>query len=155
MTTPLSDRARPPRATFTASTDAPLGNQGPRVDGAARPRSHAAGRVWGAAGWRVVFGLLVVWVVVLVVDVCPAVAQLNELTTFGSAGSGGGEFVAPQGVGVDETSGDVYVVDAGNFRVEKFDRLGCRSCWRSVRVLMVRLVVMCARRCRGIRAGSV
>ncbi len=40
--------------------------------------------------------------------------------TFGTAGSGAGELDGPSGVAVDEASGDVYVVDAGNERVEVF-----------------------------------
>lgn len=40
--------------------------------------------------------------------------------SFGSQGSGAGEFNNPQGVAIDQSTGDVYVVDASNFRVEKF-----------------------------------
>ena len=61
---------------------------------------------------------------VLVFGVGVAGAQLNEMATFGSAGSAGGEFASPQGVAVDQASGDVYVVDAGNWRVEKFTASG-------------------------------
>ena len=45
-------------------------------------------------------------------------------STFGSSGSGDGEFSSPAGAAVDQSNGDVYVVDAGNFRVEKFDSSG-------------------------------
>ncbi len=41
-------------------------------------------------------------------------------STFGSAGSDDGEFQAPTGVAVDEATGEVYVVDSGNERVETF-----------------------------------
>ncbi len=41
------------------------------------------------------------------------------LGKFGSAGSGNGQFSGPQGVAVN-SSGDVYVVDDGNSRVEKW-----------------------------------
>ena len=67
---------------------------------------------------------LAVCVGVLVFGVGVAGAQLNEMATFGSAGSAGGEFASPQGVAVDQASGDVYVVDAGNWRVEKFTASG-------------------------------
>jgi hypothetical protein len=40
--------------------------------------------------------------------------------SFGSQGSGAGQFNNPQGVAIDQSTGDVYVVDASNFRVEKF-----------------------------------
>jgi hypothetical protein len=41
----------------------------------------------------------------------------------GIAGSGNGQFSYPTGVAVDST-GDVYVVDGGNHRIEKFDSEG-------------------------------
>jgi DNA-binding beta-propeller fold protein YncE len=44
--------------------------------------------------------------------------------SFGSTGSGPGQLSTPAGVAVNEASGDVYVVDAGNDRVEVFDRAG-------------------------------
>jgi phosphodiesterase/alkaline phosphatase D-like protein len=43
---------------------------------------------------------------------------------FGAAGSGAGQLSGPVGVAVDESSGDVYVADAGNNRVEEFDAKG-------------------------------
>lgn len=43
---------------------------------------------------------------------------------FGEPGSGNGQFAGPAGVAVDEASGDVYVIDGGNNRVEKFDAEG-------------------------------
>jgi len=50
------------------------------------------------------------------------------LMAFGGPGSGPGQFNAPTYVAVDNTGGpgqgDVYVVDAGNFRVQKFDSDG-------------------------------
>jgi DNA-binding beta-propeller fold protein YncE len=41
------------------------------------------------------------------------------LTSFGSAGSGNGQFSFPEGIAVN-LSGTVYVADAGNGRVELF-----------------------------------
>ncbi len=41
-------------------------------------------------------------------------------SSFGQVGSGPGQFNGPTGVAVDEKSGDLYVVDAGNERVEIF-----------------------------------
>ena len=37
------------------------------------------------------------------------------------SGSGEGEFASPAGVAVNQVSGDIYVVDAGNDRVQRFD----------------------------------
>jgi streptogramin lyase len=42
---------------------------------------------------------------------------------FGSYGSGNGEFNLPQGVAVD-SSGDIYVTDTSNHRIQKFDSSG-------------------------------
>jgi NHL repeat/WD40-like Beta Propeller Repeat len=43
---------------------------------------------------------------------------------FGSAGSGPGQLLEPAGVAVDEATGDVFVVDKGNNRVEYFNAAG-------------------------------
>jgi hypothetical protein len=40
--------------------------------------------------------------------------------SFGSAGSGAGQFVSPQRVAVDPVTGDVFVADSGNDRVQVF-----------------------------------
>lgn len=45
---------------------------------------------------------------------------------FGSEGSGQGQFDEPGGVAVDQSSGDVYVYDAGNRRVERFNSSGSK-----------------------------
>ncbi len=43
---------------------------------------------------------------------------------FGASGAGNGQFSSPAGVAVDDSSGDVYVADQGNNRVERFDAEG-------------------------------
>ncbi|MGH9996266.1 MAG: 6-bladed beta-propeller, partial [Nitrososphaeraceae archaeon] len=43
----------------------------------------------------------------------------NFMTKWGSKGSGEGQFIDPLGIALD-TSGNVYVVDAGNRRVQVF-----------------------------------
>jgi hypothetical protein len=43
---------------------------------------------------------------------------------FGELGDEAGQFVEPRGVTIDQTSGDVYVVDSSNQRIEKFDSTG-------------------------------
>src|SRR5439155_23590105 len=45
------------------------------------------------------------------------------LTTWGSAGTGNGQFNAPDGVATDG-SGNVYVVDTFNNRIQKFSSTG-------------------------------
>jgi DNA-binding beta-propeller fold protein YncE len=44
----------------------------------------------------------------------------SPVGSFGSPGSGPGQFQSPQGVAVQASSGNVYVADSGNARVEKF-----------------------------------
>ena len=44
--------------------------------------------------------------------------------SFGVPGSGNGQLTDPSGVAVDEATGEVYVVDAGNERVETFRPAG-------------------------------
>jgi NHL repeat-containing protein len=43
---------------------------------------------------------------------------------FGAPGSGNGQLSSPRGVAVNDESGDVYVIDQGNNRVEEFDAEG-------------------------------
>ena len=51
-------------------------------------------------------------------------ALFLQLGQFGSQGSGAGQFQTPVGVAVDQASGDVYVADSGNARVQKFSATG-------------------------------
>ncbi len=44
--------------------------------------------------------------------------------TFGSEGTGSGQFQSPTGVAVNDTTHDVYVLDKGNDRVEEFNSTG-------------------------------
>jgi DNA-binding beta-propeller fold protein YncE len=56
----------------------------------------------------------------------PAIAARGHVfgSAFGGKGTGEGQFSEPSGVAVNEASGDVYVVDEGNNRVELFDSHG-------------------------------
>jgi hypothetical protein len=56
----------------------------------------------------------------------PAVAFRGHVfsSTFGSEGSGNGQFKEPSDVAVNEVSGQVYVLDQGNSRIEIFDHEG-------------------------------
>jgi DNA-binding beta-propeller fold protein YncE len=49
---------------------------------------------------------------------------LSASGSFGSPGSGNGQFQSPQGVAIQQASGNVYVIDSGNARVEKFSAGG-------------------------------
>jgi hypothetical protein len=70
--------------------------------------------------------MLLALVVCAAVSVAPAFALRGHVfeSSFGKAGSGDGEFSGPSGVAVDEATGDVYVVDKGNGRVEYFTAAG-------------------------------
>jgi hypothetical protein len=63
---------------------------------------------------------------VLMVFATPSLAHFGYITgsTFGSSGTGAGQFKTPVGVAIDEGTGDVYVVDQGSNRVERFEANG-------------------------------
>ena len=48
----------------------------------------------------------------------------SQVSTFGGTGSGAGQMQSPDGVAVQPTSGNVYVADAGNHRVDVFGPTG-------------------------------
>jgi DNA-binding beta-propeller fold protein YncE len=48
------------------------------------------------------------------------------ITQWGSQGSGNGEFQQPAGVGVD-ASGNIYVVEYSNHRIQKFGHVPTRT----------------------------
>ncbi|HEY5053059.1 MAG TPA: hypothetical protein VII45_06580, partial [Solirubrobacterales bacterium] len=54
----------------------------------------------------------------------PAQAALTFDSSFGSSGSGPGQFSSPQGIAVNDTTGNVYVVDRALFRVQEFSSTG-------------------------------
>jgi hypothetical protein len=60
------------------------------------------------------------------VGVVPARAAQGHISdgTFGSPGSGPGQLTEPEGVAVEEATGEVYVVDKGDDRVERFGAAG-------------------------------
>ncbi|HEY5193365.1 MAG TPA: hypothetical protein VIJ39_05770 [Solirubrobacteraceae bacterium] len=69
---------------------------------------------------------LCAWAGVLVAWSGPALAARGHLfgSAFGGQGSGDGQLNEPSGVAVSEASGDVYVSDTGNNRVERFSSTG-------------------------------
>ena len=54
----------------------------------------------------------------------PSEAAPVFVRAWGSAGSGNGQFNSPDAVGVSPVTGDVYVADRGNHRVQQFTREG-------------------------------
>lgn len=43
---------------------------------------------------------------------------------FGSYGDLAGEFIEPNGIAIDQASGDIYILDSNNYRIEKFTKEG-------------------------------
>lgn len=60
----------------------------------------------------------------LALSAAPASAGYRLVAQWGSEGSGPGQFDFPIPVAVDQTTGDVYVGDSGNQRVQKFTASG-------------------------------
>lgn len=52
------------------------------------------------------------------------VATGNVVATFGSQGAGEGQFNQPYGIAIDPASGDLYVAERGNHRVQRITRTG-------------------------------
>lgn len=69
------------------------------------------------------FLMVVAWALVLDASVALSFNYVHQ-SGFGAPGSGTGQFSEPQGVAVDQAANDVYVADAGNHRIEKFDTNG-------------------------------
>ncbi len=60
------------------------------------------------------------WVVVLLVAAASAGAEYVYAGQWGSFGAGNGQFNYPNGIGVAPASGNVYVADTQNDRVQYF-----------------------------------
>ena len=81
--------------------------------------------------YRGIIQIALVLLIILIANgidpIKPTLVRACEVCTFqlswGSSGSGKGEFYNPQGIAVDP-SGNVYVADEGNNRVEKFTSTG-------------------------------
>jgi hypothetical protein len=74
--------------------------------------SHIARRAWPALV-SLLLGSLVL---------CAAPA--GAVTQFGSYGTQAGQFIEPNGIAVDQNSGDLYIVDTNNGRIEKLTKEG-------------------------------
>ena len=55
--------------------------------------------------------------------ITPSKEQYSFVRTWGSEGTGDGQFKYPEGIAID-SSGNVYVADNGNNRIQKFDSNG-------------------------------
>lgn len=53
----------------------------------------------------------------------PSELKFKFISSFGSTGSGPGEFLHPEGLSISQ-SGDIYVADTGNNRIQVFDSRG-------------------------------
>jgi len=60
----------------------------------------------------------------LAVTLASHTALARGESEFGSYGTQGGQFVEPDGIAVDQQSGDLYIVDTTNARVERFTDAG-------------------------------
>lgn len=91
---------------------------------ATQPPEQLAERVARRARDRLIVACLLVSFAALAWICAPASALVHRgqvfASSFGQPGPGPGEFDNPTGVAADEVSGDLYVVDAGNERVEIF-----------------------------------
>ncbi len=72
----------------------------------------------------VVFGLLALIAALFAPSAFAVKAHILPPSSFGISGSGPGQLSANRGVAIDQSDGSVYVADAGNYRVEKFDAAG-------------------------------
>jgi tripartite motif-containing protein 71 len=70
--------------------------------------------------WRGCVALLCVCTATLGLDAGSA----RAVSEFGSSGTEAGQFIEPNGIAIDQESGDVYVLDTNNDRVEKFTKEG-------------------------------
>jgi hypothetical protein len=78
-------------------------------------------------GWRLRAGLVTLGLVAVVLALAGASAEAapkGVVATFGQEGSAAGDFSTVGGVAVNQDTGDVYVVDVNNERVQQFDADG-------------------------------
>src|SRR5919201_5303689 len=108
-------------AVFTIA--AASGRQGRRQENFKdEERDMTPGRSMQARGSR---ALLLAFAMTAVLGVAVAQAAfMSSAGTFGSAGSGPGQLQSPSGMASDQRSGNVYVADTGNNRIEKFGPTG-------------------------------
>jgi DNA-binding beta-propeller fold protein YncE len=99
-----------------------------RGEVAGGPLDRRSGQLGRRTRVRVMFLCVLVSFAALAWSCAPAFALVHRghtfASSFGQPGSEPGQFDTPTGVAADEVSGDLYVVDAGNERVEIFSPNG-------------------------------
>ena len=78
----------------------------------------------GEEGQRPALLLLVSAAIGLILPVGVARAELTYLGSFGSSGTAAGQFARPAGIAVNDLTGDVYVADRNQNRIEEFSAAG-------------------------------
>jgi NHL repeat len=94
---------------------------------ARRDASLCADGIGASSRWRVFGFALVATLLLTGVVAASAFASKEVVNYFGNlsgSGSAGGELSTPRDVAVNQSTGDVYVVDEGNNRVQRFDSDG-------------------------------
>lgn len=109
------------KATPAGSTQRQAAGLGRIIRGALAGRAPSLARKEsGAPSHRL---LLCLSLTLLLAAVCAVPAQAAP-TIIAESGRSAGEVESPEGVAVDQSSGDLYVADGNNFRVDKFDSEG-------------------------------
>jgi hypothetical protein len=95
-----------------------------RTRGSSAPKTSRGGGVSRAAGLRLVVTVFVAVFCVLAFAGAPALAAGGHVFDMSFAGENSHALSDPSGVAVNNATGDVYVVDKGNNRVEEFNAEG-------------------------------
>jgi DNA-binding beta-propeller fold protein YncE len=83
-----------------------------------------ARRLSSWASHRPVIAVLLACALILALGAVQAqAAPKGVVDFFGSSGTGAGQFNTPRGVAVNQASGDIYIVDSANNRIQRFDAM--------------------------------
>lgn len=110
-----SCRGRSPRDLLSGVR--PLGAEATSLSS---PRRLFTSMAAASRSWR---SMVLIWVCGLVCVLSGGVASASA-TQFGSQGTRAGQFEGSSGVAIDQGTGDVYVADQYNHRIDKFDGSG-------------------------------
>jgi hypothetical protein len=88
-------------------------------------KASTAGSTQGGAARIASLAFAAALLALLVFAIPAGAAEVHQFkTSFGASGSGSGQFSNNKGIAIDQSDGSVYVVDSGNYRVQKFDAAG-------------------------------